>query len=427
MSESAQLFAKAQNYIPGGVNSPVRAFKAVGGQPVFLERGQGAYVYDVAGNAYIDYIGSWGPMILGHGHPKVIQVVHAAVDKALSFGAPTELEVELATKVCSLLPSMEQVRFVSSGTEASMTAIRLARAATGKDKILKFDGCYHGHVDSLLVQAGSGALTLGIPSSQGVPKDFAQHTLVARFNDLNSVERLFLAHPGKIAAVIIEPVVGNMNLVLPQPGFLAELKKLCKQHGALLIFDEVITGFRVALNGAQGLYQVDPDLTILGKVIGGGLPVGAFGGKRDLMQLLAPVGPVYQAGTLSGNPVAMAAGLATLDVISESGFFERIALTAKTLAEGLSHIADSLHIPLLAQSCGGLFGIFFTQQEQIRHLDDVKLCNSDRFKQFFHAMLKRGVYLPPSAYEACFVSIAHDEAIIAKTLEVAEQAFKEIK
>lgn len=427
MAESAQLFATAQNYIPGGVNSPVRAFKGVGGDPIFFERAQGAYIYDVAGNAYIDYVGSWGPMILGHGHPKVLQAVHAAVDKALTFGAPTELEVTMAAKVCSIMPSMEQVRFVSSGTEAAMTAIRLARAATGRDKIIKFDGCYHGHADSLLVQAGSGALTLGVPSSPGVPKDLAQHTLVARFNDLNSVEQLFAAHPGKIAAVIIEPIAGNMNLIPPLPNFLADLKKLCHQHGALVIFDEVISGFRAALNGAQGIYNVSPDLTVLGKIIGGGFPVGAFGGKRDIMQLLAPVGPVYQAGTLSGNPVAMAAGLATLEVISAPGFFDKISQTAKILADGLSEIAVALNIPVLTRASGGLFGLFFTEQEQINNLDDVKLCNADRFKRFFHAMLKQGVYLPPSAYETCFVSIMHDEKEIAKTLAAAEKAFAEAK
>jgi glutamate-1-semialdehyde 2,1-aminomutase len=421
---SADLLALAQRYIPGGVNSPVRAFKGVGGSPVFFQRGDGAYLIDVTGKRYIDYVGSWGPLILGHAHPQVIAAVQDAVAKGLSFGAPTEIEIRMAQKICALMPSIELVRMVSSGTEATMSAIRLARGYTGRDSIVKFEGCYHGHADSLLVKAGSGALTLGVPSSPGVPADLAKHTLTCSYNDIAQVREVFASASEEIACVIVEPVAGNMNCVPPAPGFLEGLRELCDRHGAVLIFDEVMTGFRVALGGAQALYNIRPDLTTLGKVIGGGMPVGAFGGKREIMEKIAPLGPVYQAGTLSGNPVAMAAGLTTLELISAPGFFDELGAKTQQLLEGLRRCAASAGIALTTNQAGGMFGLFFTDVTKVTNFAQVMACDVDRFKRFFHAMLKAGVYLAPSAFEAGFVSSAHGEAEIAATIHAAEQAFK---
>ncbi len=429
-NKSSTLFKQAKQHIPGGVNSPVRAFKGVGGDPVFLIRGQGAYVWDEDGNKYIDYVGSWGPMILGHAHPAVIQAVMDAAKQGLGFGAPTQIEIEMAELICSLMPSIEKVRMVSSGTEATMSAIRLARGFTGRDKIIKFEGCYHGHSDSLLVKAGSGALTLGVPTSPGVPKDIAAHTLTLEYNNIAQVREAFDKTGEEIACAIVEPVAGNMNCVPPVPGFLTELREQCSAKGALLIFDEVMTGFRVGLHGAQGLYAVKPDLTTLGKVIGGGLPVGAFGGRADIMDRIAPDGPVYQAGTLSGNPVAMTAGLATLKKISKEGFYE--ALTAKTaaLVHGLLERAAKAGIPFTTQAVGGMFGLFFTpsatpqtHETAITRFSQVTACNVERFKKFFHGMLQSGVYLAPSAFEAGFVSMAHTEMDIRETLDIAEKVF----
>lgn len=420
---SEQLFRQAQQHIPGGVNSPVRAFKGVGGTPVFFHAAKGAHLFDEDGNRYIDYIGSWGPMILGHNHPSVINAVQNAITDGLSFGAPTALEVTMAEKVCSLVPSMDMVRMVNSGTEATMSAIRLARGYTGRDKIIKFEGCYHGHADSLLVKAGSGALTLGTPSSPGVPAAVAADTLTLTYNDVTSVEQAFNEYGGDIAAVIVEPVAGNMNCIPPTPAFLEALRKFCDQHGSVLIFDEVMTGFRVALGGAQAMYGVTPDLTTLGKIIGGGMPVGAFGGKKAIMEHLAPLGPVYQAGTLSGNPVAMAAGIATLEQISEPGFYD--ALTARTtqLLDGLTELAHAQGVAFTTAQAGGMFGLFFTEQSRVSRFDQVMACDSERFSRFFHAMLDQGVYLAPSAFEAGFVSAAHSEDDIAQTLEAARKAF----
>jgi glutamate-1-semialdehyde 2,1-aminomutase len=417
------LFSEASRYIPGGVNSPVRAFRGVGGEPVFIERASGAYVESSDGRRYVDYVGSWGPMILGHAHPSVIKTVQEKVVNGLSFGAPTEIETRLARRVVELVPSIELVRMVSSGTEATMSAIRLARGFTGRDRIVKFEGCYHGHSDSLLVKAGSGALTLGVPTSPGVPAELARFTTTLPFNDVAAAGECFAAMGSEIACVIVEPVAGNMNCVPPAPGFLECLREQCTAHGALLIFDEVMTGFRVALGGAQELYGITPDLTTLGKIIGGGMPVGAFGGRRAIMERLAPLGPVYQAGTLSGNPVAMAAGLATLEGISQPGFHDRLTATTRKLVDGLQAAADEAGIPFTTNCVGGMFGLFFTGEKSIRHYSQVMACDVDRFKHFFHAMLDAGIYLAPSAYEAGFVSAAHGEKEIAATIAAARGAF----
>ena len=422
-NKSADLFAKAQQKIPGGVNSPVRAFAGVGGTPLFIERADGAYIFDADGNAYIDYVGSWGPMILGHNHAAIRDAVIKAAQQGLSFGAPTAMEITMAELVSELVPSMEMVRMVSSGTEATMSAIRLARGFTGRDNILKFEGCYHGHADCLLVKAGSGALTLGQPSSPGVPADFAKHTLTATYNDLNSVREAFTAQPDQIACIIVEPVAGNMNCIPPVPGFLQGLREICDEFGALLILDEVMTGFRVAQGGAQAYYNVKPDITTLGKIIGGGMPVGAFGGRRDVMEFIAPTGPVYQAGTLSGNPVAMAAGHACLTVLTEDGNEKRLANTTKRLAKGFKALADKHGIPLAVNQVGAMFGFFFIDQDSVTCYDDVTKCDIERFKRFFNLMLDKGVYLAPSAYEACFTSLAHNDKEIDATLEAADFAF----
>ncbi|HIF9244223.1 TPA: glutamate-1-semialdehyde 2,1-aminomutase [Photobacterium damselae] len=426
MSKSSDLFAKAQRTIPGGVNSPVRAFAGVGGTPLFIERADGAYIFDADDKAYIDYVGSWGPMILGHNHTAIRDAVIEAARNGLSFGAPTEMEITMAEMVSRLVPSMEMVRMVSSGTEATMSAIRLARGFTGRDKIIKFEGCYHGHADCLLVKAGSGALTLGQPSSPGVPEDFAKHTLTCTYNNLESVREAFASHPDQIACIIVEPVAGNMNCIPPVAGFLEGLREICDEFGALLIFDEVMTGFRVATGGAQGHYNIKPDLTTLGKVIGGGMPVGAFGGRREVMEYIAPTGPVYQAGTLSGNPVAMAAGHACLTVLTEEGNEARLANTTKRLAEGFKAAADKHGIPLLVHQVGGMFGFFFTDQEQVTCYEEVAKCDVERFKHFFHLMLDKGVYLAPSAFEASFTSLAHNSREIDATLEAAELSFAEL-
>ncbi|QSA96472.1 glutamate-1-semialdehyde 2,1-aminomutase [Methylococcus sp. EFPC2] len=420
---SSKLFEAAQKHIPGGVNSPVRAFKGVGGSPVFVSRAEGPYLYDTEGKRYIDYVGSWGPMVLGHAHPDVLKAVHEAVDRGLSYGAPTTIETQMAERVCELVPSIELVRMVSSGTEATMSAIRLARGYTGRDKIVKFEGCYHGHSDSLLVKAGSGALTLGVPSSPGVPASLAEHTLTLAYNDADAVRKVFAELGQEIAGVIVEPVAGNMNCVPPLPGFLQTLREVCDASGAVLIFDEVMTGFRVALGGAQALYGIRPDLTTLGKVIGGGMPVGAFGGRRDIMEKLAPLGPVYQAGTLSGNPVAMAAGLKTLELISAPGFFERLGEQTRYLVDGLQTLADRAGIPFTTNRVGGMFGLFFTAQPSVGTFEQVMACDAEAFKRFFHFMLEEGIYLAPSAFEAGFVSAAHDRSVLDETLAAAERAF----
>jgi glutamate-1-semialdehyde 2,1-aminomutase len=423
MTKSAELYQKAQQTIPGGVNSPVRAFNGVGGSPVFIEKADGPLIFDADGKAYIDYVGSWGPMILGHNHPAIRQAVIEAAERGLSFGAPTEMEVTMAELVSEMVPSMEQLRMVNSGTEATMSAIRLARGFTGRDKLLKFEGCYHGHADSLLVKAGSGALTLGQPSSPGVPADFAKHTLTATFNDLESVRELFAANKGEIACIIVEPVAGNMNCIPPVSGFLEGLREICDAEGALLIFDEVMTGFRVAQGCAQAHFNIKPDLTTLGKVIGGGMPVGAFGGRRDVMQHIAPTGPVYQAGTLSGNPIAMAAGFACLNELKKPGNEARLAEITKRLAEGFQAAADRHGIPLLTSQVGGMFGFFFTEQEKVTTFAEVCKCDVERFKRFFHLMLEEGVYLAPSAFEASFTSVAHSDEHIEQTLAAADKCF----
>jgi glutamate-1-semialdehyde 2,1-aminomutase len=423
MTKSSDLYQQAQTTIPGGVNSPVRAFNGVGGTPIFIDRADGPFVFDVDGRAYIDYVGSWGPMILGHNHAVIRESVIGAVQKGLSFGAPTEQEIAIAELVSQLVPSMEQLRMVNSGTEATMSAIRLARGYTGRDKIIKFEGCYHGHADSLLVKAGSGALTLGQPSSPGVPADFAKYTLTARFNDLDSVKALFDANKDEIACIIVEPVAGNMNCIPPVEGFLEGLRTLCDDAGALLIFDEVMTGFRVALGGAQAHYNIKPDLTTLGKVIGGGMPVGAFGGRKEIMQYIAPTGPVYQAGTLSGNPVAMAAGYACLCLLKEEGNEKRLASKTKQLADGFKFFADKHGIPLLVHQVGGMFGFFFTEQQQVTCYEDVARCDVEKFKRFFHLMLDHGVYMAPSAFEASFTSLAHSSQEIEATLEAVDRCF----
>lgn len=419
-------FTTANKYIPGGVNSPVRAFKAVGGDPVFISRAEGPYLWDLEDKRYIDYVGSWGPMILGHAHPEVINTVKLAAENGLSFGAPTLIETELAAKICELIPSVDKVRMVSSGTEATMSAIRLARGFTARDKIVKFEGCYHGHADSLLVKAGSGALTLGVPTSPGVPADLAQHTITVPYNEEGKIREAFDQVGEKIAAVIVEPVAGNMNCVPPAPGFLEALRELCTQHDSLLLFDEVMTGFRVGLTGAQGLYQIEPDLTTFGKVIGGGMPVGAFGGRAEIMDYVAPDGPVYQAGTLSGNPVAMAAGLATLDLISAPDFFAEIGDKTVHLCTGLKQAADDSGIPLCVQHVGAMFGLFFTEAERVSRFDQVMACDVDRFKDFFHGMLRAGIYLAPSAFEAGFVSSAHSHQDLDATIAAAVGVFAQL-
>ncbi|MBW9274454.1 MAG: glutamate-1-semialdehyde 2,1-aminomutase, partial [Candidatus Thiodiazotropha sp. (ex. Lucinisca nassula)] len=423
MSRSHDLFTQAQKHIPGGVNSPVRAFHGVGGEPVFVDCAAGPYIYDPDGNRYIDYVGSWGPMILGHSHHDVIEAVASVINKGLSFGAPTELENQMAEKVCELVPSMDLVRMVSSGTEATMSAIRLARGFTGRDKIIKFEGCYHGHSDSLLVKAGSGMLTLGEPSSPGVPAALAEHTITLNFNDSQQVRDTFNRLGDKIACIIVEPVAGNMNCIPPVPGFLETLREVCDKHGTVLIFDEVMTGFRVALGGAQAHYGITPDLTTLGKVIGGGMPVGAFGGRQDIMQKIAPLGPVYQAGTLSGNPVAMSAGLKTLELISEPGFHDRLSAKVEKLVEGIMQQAKAAGVPLAENHVGGMFGLFFSDNASVNDYAAATACRQDRFKAFYHAMLERGIYLAPSAFEAGFVSDAHSDEDIENTIRAAGESF----
>jgi glutamate-1-semialdehyde 2,1-aminomutase len=424
-----QLFLRAQKVIPGGVNSPVRAFRAVGGTPRFISRAQGAYLFDAEGKQYIDLIGSWGPMILGHGHPAVLEAVTQAALDGFSFGAPTEREIELAEEILSLVPSMEQLRLVSSGTEAAMSAIRLARGVTGRDKIVKFEGCYHGHADALLVKAGSGLASFGHPTSAGVPAEVIQHTLVLEYNNIFQLEEVFTLHSSQIACVMIEPIAGNMNFVRASAPFIKRLRELCTQHGALLVFDEVMTGFRVALGGAQSLYaQVisgfEPDISVFGKVIGGGMPLAAFGGKRAVMEQLAPLGPVYQAGTLSGNPVATACGLATLREIQKPGFFENLSVRTRALAQGLVNAGREANIPLIADSEGGMFGFFFADKLPSNY-GEAMASNKERFNRFFHAMLSRGIYLAPAMYEAGFVSAAHSQADIDTTLVAARRSLNE--
>ena len=421
-SRNQELFELSQKYIPGGVNSPVRAFKSVGGSPVFFKRGLGAKVWDVEDKAYIDYVGSWGPLILGHAHPEVVKTVQTVAENGLTFGAPTEAELEIAELICELVPSIEQVRLVSSGTEAGMSAIRLARGYTGRSKIIKFEGCYHGHDDALLVKAGSGALTFGNPSSAGVPAETVGHTLVLDYNDLAGLEKTFKELGDDIAAVIVEPVAGNMNLVTPNPGFLTTLRALCTQHGSVLILDEVMTGFRVGLGCAQGLYDIKPDLTTLGKVIGGGMPMAAFGGRKDIMQCLAPIGSVYQAGTLSGNPVAVAAGLATLKQVKQAGFYENLGEKTKRLTQGLTAAANKHGVVFSAQTVGGMFGLYFRQAIPTS-FEEVMECDKDAFNRFFHAMLDAGYYFAPSAFEAGFVSSAHTNEDIDNTIAAAEKIF----
>ncbi len=421
MTRSHELFTAAQRHIPGGVNSPVRAFRGVGGEPLFFKKGSGAYLIDEDDKRYIDYVASWGPMLLGHAHPQVTKAVVEAAQNSLGFGAPTRIEIEMADLVCKLVPSMEMVRMVSSGTEATMSAIRLARGFTGRDKIVKFEGCYHGHSDSLLVKAGSGALTLGVPTSPGVPVALAEHTITLNYNDIDQVKETFGHIGGQVACVIVEPVAGNMNCIPPVPGFLEGLRELCTEYGAVLLFDEVMTGFRVALGGAQQYYGVTPDMTTLGKVIGGGLPVGAFGGKREIMEMIAPLGPVYQAGTLSGNPVAMAAGLATLKGAMAPGFYDKLAQKTRTLAEGLVGRAKANNVAMTCNVVGGMFGIFFSREQSISRYSQVVTCDVDRFKLFFHGMLEQGVYLAPSAFEAGFVSGAHTDVDIDATLKAADK------
>lgn len=427
MSRSAQLFDQAQRHIPGGVNSPVRAFKSVGGTPLFFKHAQGAYIVDEDDKRYVDYVGSWGPMILGHSHPDVLDAVRRQLEHGLSYGAPTALETTMADLICEIVPSMEMVRMVSSGTEATMSAIRLARGYTGRDTIIKFEGCYHGHSDSLLVKAGSGALTLGVPSSPGVPAAFAQHTLTLAYNDLGEVEETLANVGDQIACIIVEPVAGNMNCVPPAPGFLEGLRSLCDRYGVVLIFDEVMTGFRVALGGAQAHYGIRPDLTTFGKIVGGGMPVGCFGGKREIMEKIAPLGPVYQAGTLSGNPLAMAAGLTTLQLIRRPGFHAELTDYTTRMLQGLQDRADATGVPFVTTQAGGMFGLYFSGAEDIVTFSDVMASDSERFKRFFHLMLDGGVYLAPSAFEAGFTSIAHGDEELRITLDAAERAFATFK
>jgi len=415
------LFAEARRYIAGGVNSPVRAFAGVGGDPVFFRRASGAFVESEDGRRFVDYVGSWGPMILGHAHPDVVEAVRRTAADGLSFGAPCVLETEIAKKICGMVPSIERLRMVSSGTEATMSAIRLARGHTGRDKIVKFEGCYHGHSDSLLIKAGSGALTLGVPSSPGVPAGLAEHTITLPFNDAAAVAEAFSRLGEEIACVIVEPIAGNMNMVPPVDGFLETLRKHCSDAGAILIFDEVMTGFRVAMGGAQALYGIEPDLTTLGKIVGGGMPAAAFGGREDIMASLAPDGPVYQAGTLSGNPLAMAAGLATLERLGDEGFYDTLGERTRSLADGLASVAAEAGIPLATEHAGGMFGFVFTDEQPVRRYDQVAGADLERFRRFFHGMLERGIYLAPSAFEAGFVSAAHTEDDVARTLEAARE------
>ena len=426
MNRNEQLFSRAQQRIPGGVNSPVRAFRAVGGCPLFFERGAGAYLWDANGKSYIDYVGSWGPAVLGHAHPAVVKALQQRANLGLSFGAPTALEIELAELICKLLPSIEMVRLVSSGTEATMSAIRLARGYTGRSKIIKFEGCYHGHGDSLLVKAGSGALTLGQPSSAGVPAEIAGETLVLTYNDLDEVQQTFAQRGEEIAGVIVEPIAGNMNLVLPKPGFLEGLRRCCDRYAAVLIFDEVMTGFRVGLQGAQGLYQINPDLTTLGKIVGGGMPLAAFGGKRSIMERLAPLGPVYQAGTLSGNPIAVAAGLATLQEIQQPDFYSRLNQITQSLVDQLVAAAQKRKISFSAQAVGGMFGLYFSEVVPQSYAAVMNI-EGERFKRFFHGMLECGVYFAPSAYEAGFVSAAHTHEQIDFTAQQADTVFAKLE
>jgi glutamate-1-semialdehyde 2,1-aminomutase len=427
MTHSEDLFARAARSIPGGVNSPVRAFRAVGGTPVFVERANGAYLWDADGKQYMDYVLSWGPMIAGHAHPQVLAAVEKKMRDGLSFGAPTEIEITLAEKICSIMPNMDLVRMVSSGTEATMSAIRLARGYTGRDKIIKFEGCYHGHSDSLLVKAGSGALTLGVPSSPGVPAALADHTLTLTYNDADGVRAAFAQYGEQIACVIVEPVAGNMNCIPPVAGFLETLREQCTKYGSVFIIDEVMTGFRLGLQGAQGYYGIEADITCLGKVIGGGMPVGAFGGKRKIMEKIAPLGPVYQAGTLSGNPVAIAAGLATLDIISQQNFYEPLFAKTETLVKGLRAAAEKNGIPMTSNHVGSMWGLFFTAEKSVSNYQQVMACDTQRFNRFFHGMLQEGVYLAPASYEAAFMSSAHTDADIDKTITAAEKVFASLK
>lgn len=420
------LFQEAQKYIPGGVNSPVRAFKGVGGDPVFIKRAAGAYLYDAEDKQYIDYVGSWGPMILGHAHPQVIAAVQKAAENGLSFGAPTEIETTLAKKICELVPSIDQIRMVSSGTEATMSALRLARGFTGRDKIVKFEGCYHGHADSLLVKAGSGALTLGEPNSAGVTAGVAADTLTLPYNDIQRFDQLFAEIGDQIAAVIVEPIAGNMNFVVPDLAFLQALRDRCTEHGAVLIFDEVMTGFRVGLNGAQGLFGIEPDLTTYGKVIGGGMPVGAFGGRSDIMACIAPLGSVYQAGTLSGNPIAMAAGLTTLELVARPDFYANLENRLKTLLVELNQAAQQASIPFYSDYRGAMFGVFFTDADKVCSFDQVMACDQQRFAAFFHGMLERQIYMAPSAFEAGFLSAEHSDEDLDKTVSAARKVFAQL-
>lgn len=425
MTQSSDtLFERAQQHIPGGVNSPVRAFKGVGGTPVFFEKASGPYLFDTEGKRYIDYVLSWGPMVLGHGADAVREAVHAQVDQAMSFGAPTEIEIQMAEKVCQIVPSIEKVRMVNSGTEATMSAIRLARGFTGRDILVKFEGCYHGHADSLLIKAGSGALTLGVPTSPGVPESVAKHTVTLEHNNADAVRACFAELGDKIAAVIVEPIAGNMNCIPPVPGFLETLREECDKHGSVLIFDEVMCGFRAALGGAQEYYGVKADLTTLGKVIGGGMPVGAFGGRADIMDYLAPVGPVYQAGTLSGNPVAMAAGLAVLEAISQPGVYDALTTKTEKLVTGIVAKAKEAGIPMTYNMVGSMFGLFFTDQDSVNGFADVSRCDGDRFNRFFHGMLEEGVYLAPSSFEAGFMSLSHTDDDLDATIEAASRVLK---
>ncbi len=424
LSRSKQLFEAAQKHIPGGVNSPVRAFRAVGGTPIFFDRAKGPYMYDADGKRYIDYVMSWGPMILGHGHPVVLDAIREQLEKAMTFGTPTELEISLADKICEQVPGMDMVRMVNSGTEATMSAIRLARGYTGRDKIIKFEGCYHGHSDSLLVKAGSGALTLGVPSSPGVPASLADHTVTLNYNDIEQVKETFAEIGEQVACIIVEPVVGNMNCVPPIPGFLEALRECCTASGAVLIIDEVMTGFRIGPQGASAYYGIEPDLICLGKVIGGGMPVGAFGGKREIMEQISPLGPVYQAGTLSGNPVAMAAGLATLNQVSQPGFLDPLVTHTDQLVNGLRERAAAAGIPMTSNHVGTMWGLFFSEEEKIINYSQVMNCDTQRFSTFFHGMLDEGIYLAPASYEAGFMSAAHTDEDIQYTLDAAERVFK---
>ena len=427
MDRSSTLFNEAKNYIPGGVNSPVRAFKGVGGEPIYFERGEGAYLYDVDGNAYIDYVGSWGPMILGHSNPFIVDAVRTELDKGLGFGAPTEIETSLAKKICQLMPSIELVRMVSSGTEATMSAIRLARGYTKRDKIVKFEGCYHGHSDSLLVKAGSGALTLGVPTSPGVPSDLAKHTLTLEYNNLDSVKALFSKMGEEVGCIIVEPVAGNMNCIPPKEGFLQGLRKLCDDYGSVLIFDEVMTGFRVALGGAQAYYRVKPDLTTLGKVIGGGLPVAAFGGRQEIMNQIAPLGPIYQAGTLSGNPLSMASGLAMLSILeADDSFYQNLSDSTEYLVNGIVAAANTSNVSMTTNNVGGMFGLFFSSEEKVTNFSQASNCDIELFKKFYKSMIRQGVYFAPSAYECGFLSAAHGKNELDQTINAALTAFSEL-